>query len=830
LAFFCTFVVRTPVLGASLRGLDYGAPKSPGAAAIEAQYGPGPKKSFGEVRIWTGTWNMGARDPFLEMESLVGANAVIDSMLSVFIPKGYDLYVLGVQEGISDRVFEAVEMYTGAFRLPLQSKLYPAREMSKEALDGAPKVRSRRLGCAIPVTSFIDDARAGIFPDPVTSTADMLDRVWGRGDGALLTPKYTGIAVFVSPVLAPYARLLGVYKHSFGASEGSKGGVGVAMGIYDTTIAFVNAHMASKRPEMRRAQYAELVDRLGVKLGGRGFGLNESFHHVIWMGDLNYHVKGVNAADAISAIRFGRHNDLLLQHDELLIEKEQGVVFYEYEEPLMAPNFIPTYKKVTDRGIGKIDYANDADWPNKVYITSFKEPFYKGGRVVDRIPSWTDRIQYHSLTDRSGTLLPELLDPNHPDTSAHNYAPVNEGLDCSDHSPVYATWTLQISVEEVDESVVQFVRGAQDILGYREPVSNVEDEQQVEINKSAPMGGILGGQGFLLPDADFSSIHPMLRPMIVDITLANIIVEYRGLMRMPRAVSVLFPLPFEDSDAIPERAKIVRGGSLMSLGARGDMLAAFLRTLVSRQSKLESLHLLVKVSLDDNTKAQAVVSIKDGGFIGLGKHVNMFRAPLISYGTPLLNPDGSQCNVIFQMEMWAYERGGVQTPALESIDQAASMDSPTKRKIAGTRRDGQNQPSSGNPGVDSTKIQQSYSTDYQPVAATIANYGEGPGGSTEVVGRTVAILHSAESSSTTIRTSQDVSQNSSSSAPSENEAPILDARQRAMQMMAAAKAKAAEASRVLTMRASSGGVPSTPNSAHPSQTMSSSTVRNIPSN
>lgn len=77
-------------------------------------------------------------------------------------------------------------------------------------------------------------------------------------------------------------------------------------------------------------------------------------------------------------------------------------------------------------------------------MTQFKEPFYKGGRVRERVPSWTDRIQYHSLADRSGELLPELLDPSAPETSAHNYHAVNDGLDTSDHSPVFATFTLQV--------------------------------------------------------------------------------------------------------------------------------------------------------------------------------------------------------------------------------------------------------------------------------------------------------------------------------------------------------------------------------------------------
>ena len=244
-----------------------------------------------------------------------------------------------------------------------------------------------------------------------------MDRVWGRGDGALLLPKFTGIAVFVSPVVAPYTRLLSVYKHSFGASEGSKGGVGVALGVYDVTLAFVNVHQASKKADMRRAQFQEVTDRLGTKMGGRGFGLTEAFHHVVWMGDLTTHCRGVSAGDALELIRTGRHLQLLLQHDELLMEKEAGSVFCDFEEPLMAPRFFPTYKKLPGRGA--VD-TREADWTSRVYITAYKEPFYKGGRVQERVPSWTDRIQYHSLADRWGELLPEALDPTRPDASPHN--------------------------------------------------------------------------------------------------------------------------------------------------------------------------------------------------------------------------------------------------------------------------------------------------------------------------------------------------------------------------------------------------------------------------
>ena len=76
--------------------------------------------------------------------------------------------------------------------------------------------------CCVVLHSLVH--RVSHAPPPSYHPCPQLDRVWGRGDGAMLKPKFTGIAVFVARVTAPYTRLLGVYKHSFGASEGSKGG------------------------------------------------------------------------------------------------------------------------------------------------------------------------------------------------------------------------------------------------------------------------------------------------------------------------------------------------------------------------------------------------------------------------------------------------------------------------------------------------------------------------------------------------------------------------------------------------------------------------------
>jgi hypothetical protein len=289
---------------------------------------------------------------------------------------------------------------------------------------------------------------------------------------------------------------------------------------------------------------------------------------------------------------------------------------------------------------------------------------------VDRIPSWTDRIQYHSLPDRSGELMPEPLDPDHPESSLHNYQSVNDGLDTSDHSPIFATFSLQICCEEIDESVAEIIEGMQSQMGYKSGVpddgSDRGEERGGEDSGSIASGtpSFAGRIPGALPDADFASLHPMLRPLEVILTLRHVVVEYKGQMRSPRALNVVFPLPYEDSNEIPDRTKVVRAGTLFAFASaqpsesRESLTARLPSCLVSRASKLEGLHLLLKVSLDDNTKAQCVICMRDGGFIGAGSHVNTFLLPLNAFGLPVKDSTGKPVQVQFELKMEAYEKGG----------------------------------------------------------------------------------------------------------------------------------------------------------------------------
>jgi hypothetical protein len=158
---------------------------------------------------------------------------------------------------------------------------------------------------------------------------------------------------------------------------------------------------------------------------------------------------------------------------------------------------------------------------------------------------------------------------------------------------------LQISAEiesSPDDALAAYVESAQATTGYRTPFggeAGIPDEsiKRIAVNSSSPPFASVDDDGLSIvetddgaasyspsrmmaiaspsrvggPAVDFSALHPSQRPITVVLLIGGIVVEYKGQMRAPRAVSVLFPLPYEDSNAIPDRAKIVRQGTLMAL-------------------------------------------------------------------------------------------------------------------------------------------------------------------------------------------------------------------------------------------------------------------------
>ncbi|ETO30606.1 hypothetical protein RFI_06514 [Reticulomyxa filosa] len=153
--------------------------------------------------------------------------------------------------------------------------------------------------------------------------------------------------------------------------------------------------------------------------------------------------------------------------DSLKEEMEKGQAFSPFREPIPRLDFYPTYKKKPDRHYDFDDdplaIASNKDLQSSqaqkdrrqrlhsVYQTKFKVPFYKGGAIQDRLPSFTDRILYHSLPTTQGQLLPEndigiLNTQSRVYKKTHNYGCIPHHLKGSDHSAVYCGFTLQCPI------------------------------------------------------------------------------------------------------------------------------------------------------------------------------------------------------------------------------------------------------------------------------------------------------------------------------------------------------------------------------------------------
>ncbi|EGZ25604.1 hypothetical protein PHYSODRAFT_485372 [Phytophthora sojae] len=401
---------------AGLRAGSFSLPTaSPGLKASK-------RTSVRDVRMWVGTWNMGAADPFDDGKGIIDEQRSA-TMLQNFLPHGYQLYVLGVQEGVSENVYHAVEAYLnrnerGAryYRMELKNSNFTVNHKNQP-------------------------------PDAV------IDAVHGRGDGAFVGTKFTGMAVFYCADIQDRIKLIRAGAHKFKLTSGSKGGVAVALMINHTTIVFVNCHLDARNDTYRREQIRNLNASLGRVMGHYSFDLTEQFHHVVWMGDTNYRIVLLDPQMVLHMLEEGRNLELHDKFDGLLNDRRNGGVFEGFTEPHKFPDFYPTYKKFPKRGV-----VNESLplWPSLVWRVLYKEPFYKGGKVKKRVPGWCDRILIHSLLVSDSKLIPEkVLDPTSQEQTPRlidNYRSVNHGvgMDVSDHSPVYGTFVLSFLQHDSD--------------------------------------------------------------------------------------------------------------------------------------------------------------------------------------------------------------------------------------------------------------------------------------------------------------------------------------------------------------------------------------------
>lgn len=214
---------------------------------------------------------------------------------------------------------------------------------------------------------------------------------------------------------------------------GNKGGVAIRLDIHNTSICFINSHLAAHVEEYQRRNqdYHEICSRISFNQFQPPRRIMDH-DQVYWLGDLNYRIDDLSSDEIKALIDVKAYNSLLV-YDQLKKQIRAGRVFENFQEPPIYHS--PTYKY--DPG------TNEWDSSEK-----------------NRPPAWCDRILY-----RGGPTQP-LLYRSHPK------------LMLSDHKPVSCLFSSTIKV--VDE-----VRHRKVYERVMKDLDRIENEAlpQVNLNK-----------------------------------------------------------------------------------------------------------------------------------------------------------------------------------------------------------------------------------------------------------------------------------------------------------------------------------------------------------
>eukprot|EP00743_Colponemidia_sp_Colp-15_P007681 GILK01008315.1.p1 GENE.GILK01008315.1~~GILK01008315.1.p1 ORF type:complete len:980 (+),score=193.72 GILK01008315.1:42-2981(+) len=189
---------------------------------------------------------------------------------------------------------------------------------------------------------------------------------------------------------------------------GNKGGVAIRFRMFDSSLCFVNSHLAAHQDNAsgRNQDFRNLVAKLVFK-DSNNIAFNIYEHdHIFWFGDLNYRF---NLDDAESIFRHIEREEweTLREFDQLNIARSHGDAFNDFQEGLI--HFAPTYK----------------------YKTQSQEYERKNGELK-RNPAWCDRILWR------GEPITQLF-----------YG--RSELVTSDHKPVSSIFNVQMQTVVVDK-------------------------------------------------------------------------------------------------------------------------------------------------------------------------------------------------------------------------------------------------------------------------------------------------------------------------------------------------------------------------------------------
>ncbi|ODN00527.1 Type II inositol 1,4,5-trisphosphate 5-phosphatase [Orchesella cincta] len=176
---------------------------------------------------------------------------------------------------------------------------------------------------------------------------------------------------------------------------GNKGGVGVRFELNETSMCFINLHLAAHVEEFQRRNqdFHQIFNRLGFLVNDRVKYIKD--HDQIFMfGDLNYRINPatIDATKAKALIEQEKYS-IILEQDQLREQMRLGHVFSGFTEGPI--NFRPTYK---------YDPTTD-NWDSS---------------EKNRAPAWCDRICYRggNLTQIDYTSQPQYKLSDHKPVSS----------------------------------------------------------------------------------------------------------------------------------------------------------------------------------------------------------------------------------------------------------------------------------------------------------------------------------------------------------------------------------------------------------------------------
>jgi Endonuclease/Exonuclease/phosphatase family 2 len=375
------------------------APAKPLTGENEMQKREAEYCSSRELKIVVCTWNAGASKPSDLSRGQTDGEFITSVVNSIEEP---DIVVFGFQELID-----------------LENKKMTASTFLRVPSNAESLLKGKSRSKALPVIQEHMSHQYRVWQDKIVAAIRMANITQ---DDYTLLHSATLVGLFTCILVRPKERL-NIHNLSatqvwtgLGGLHGNKGALIVRFTIDDSSLCFVNCHLAAGQNHItqRNNDIANILESASLPpelnnairhdyFVGGGDGSMVLDHEIcIFNGDMNYRID-LPRETVLSCVRRNEF-DKLLSHDQLLAQrrKNPGFRLRSFHEPRIT--FAPTYKY----NVGTKDYD-----------TSEKK----------RTPAWCDRIYYR------GT--PEKI-------SAINY--LRHEVYASDHRPVSAAFLANVKM------------------------------------------------------------------------------------------------------------------------------------------------------------------------------------------------------------------------------------------------------------------------------------------------------------------------------------------------------------------------------------------------